>query len=193
MSGMDSAYSSYGWWLRKSADGRTFTASAFHDFKGTDTPTVDVSGLDAGTATYMGGAAGKYALSSGTGGTNDAGHFTARATLTADFAEDTIKGTIDMFIGADGESRDWEVELKSSSISDAVPLPVIRTMLPTPAPRIRSGPSAERTLLIPPSPTASGPDSQEQGTDGVPAVATGTFYTEFNRSGRMVGGFGANQ
>ena len=42
-------------------------------------PTVRMaSQLCSGTATYMGGAAGKYcAQGSDTGGTNDAGHFTA--------------------------------------------------------------------------------------------------------------------
>ena len=65
----------------------------------------NATGLDAleGTATYMGGAAGKYALRSSTGGTNDAGHFTARATLNADFSDDSITGTIDNFMGADGK------------------------------------------------------------------------------------------
>jgi len=32
---------------------------------------------------------------------------------------------------------------------------------------------------------------REQGTDGVPGVVTGTFYTEFGRDGKMVGAFGA--
>ena len=54
-----------------------------------------------GTATYSGGAAGKYALHSTTGGTNDAGHFTADATLEANFNNDTVSGTIDGFMGAD--------------------------------------------------------------------------------------------
>ena len=53
-----------------------------------------------------------------TGGTNDAGHFTARATLNANFNDDTITGTIDQFMGADGQSRNWSVELKESVIAD---------------------------------------------------------------------------
>ena len=127
MEAADTAYSSYGWWLHKSANGRTFTASAFTDEKGTVTP---ASGLDAlvGTATYVGGAAGKYSLFSLTGGTNDAGHFTARATLEADFSVNDgeaatdnavgITGTIDDFIGADGEARNWTVDLMGSPIED---------------------------------------------------------------------------
>ncbi|MYI24115.1 MAG: hypothetical protein F4109_01600, partial [Gammaproteobacteria bacterium] len=112
----DTIYASYGWWIHKSEDDGTYTASAFADIKGA---VPDAAGLDTleGTGTYMGGAAGKYALSSSTGGTNDAGHFTARATLEADFSDNSITGTIDSFMGADGNSRDWSVELKKAAIA----------------------------------------------------------------------------
>ena len=33
----------------------------------------------------------------------------------------------------------------------------------------------------------------ENGTDGVPKVATGTFHSEYGKAGRMVGAFGANR
>ena len=186
----DSAYASYGWWLHKPASG-DWVASVFTDNKGAaPTPIADMSGLN-GTATYVGGAAGKYALSSTTGGMNDAGHFTARATLEADFAGDTdggtISGTIDMFMGADGESRGWMVELKETDISsagvidgtdaDTAPVGTVWTI----------GEKAAKT---------SGEWSgalQELGTDGVPKVATGTFDAWYGTAGRMVGAFGANK
>ena len=41
-----------------------------------------------GTATYEGAAAGKYALPNTATDTYEGGHFTARATLTADFDVD---------------------------------------------------------------------------------------------------------
>ncbi|MYB76788.1 MAG: hypothetical protein F4X83_06785, partial [Chloroflexi bacterium] len=113
----DAIYSSYGWWIHKSEDGKTFTASAFVDDRGAVSAASGITALR-GTATYMGGAAGKYALHSMTGGTNDAGHFTARATLEADFNDDTITGTIDNFMGADNKSRDWSVTLSKSTVSD---------------------------------------------------------------------------
>ena len=115
---VDANYASYGWWLHKNEAESKFTASAFHDFKGT-AGAVEISNLVGGTATYVGGAAGKYALSSSTGGTNDAGHFTARATLEADFGADTITGTIDNFMGADDQPRDWSVALQEAALSDA--------------------------------------------------------------------------
>ena len=147
---------------------------------------VDITNLEAGTARYVGGAAGKYALASSTGGTNDAGHFTARATLDADFGDDMISGTIDMFMGADGMARDWSVELNETAI---VPNGGSITALTTEATVWSIGDDDDNAA-------ASGQWSgnlREEGDDGVPMVATGTFYTEYGTTGRMVGAFGANR
>ena len=188
MDAADTSYASYGWWLRKAENDGPFNASAFHDFKGT-AGTVDITDLVAGTATYMGGAAGKYALSSSTatGGINDAGHFTARATLEADFEDDMITGTIDNFMGADGQSRNWSVELKKSGFgTGGIILGADGT-----------GTAMKTVWTIGDDAAAeSGQWSgnlREEGTDDVPKVATGTFYTEYGTAGRMVGGFGANK
>ena len=179
----DSAYASYGWWLKKTENGKTFTASAFHDFKGTAGTAPAMADLR-GSATYMGGAAGKYALASSTGGTNDAGHFTARAMLEAEFGEDhTISGTIDMFMGADGMARDWSVELKEAALADDGAI-------------TRTAEDDTVWTIGGTAASASGEwmgNLREQGTDGVPKAATGTFYTEYGTAGRMVGGFGANK
>ena len=186
MDAADTTYASYGWWLHKAANDGAFTASAFVDYKGGN-GTAELSGsiingLD-GTATYRGGAAGKYALASSTGGTNDAGHFTARATLEADFtnntAETAITGAIDMFIGADGQSRNWEVELSGSPITDSGSFGVATD---------RATWTIDGTAA-----TASGNWSgqlYDTGDDGVPQTATGTFYSEYGTAGRMVGAFG---
>ena len=187
MDAADMSYASYGWWLHKTANDLTWTASAFVAERGTDSPAA--TGLDNlnGTATYMGGAAGKYAISSLTGGTNDAGHFTARATLTADFTNNTdadaISGTIDQFIGADGESRNWTVELMPSTIGDTGEI----------------GDGTDGTRWIVDGLRLRNPVGQwsgslrENGADGVPEVATGTWYTWYANTGRMVGAFGANK
>ena len=184
----DTAYASYGWWLKKAANDGPFTASAFVDEKGTVAAASGLNALD-GTATYRGGAAGKYALSSSTGGTNDAGHFTARATLEADFTnndeETAITGTIDMFRGADGMARDWSVKLNGSQIgddgeignaSDSTNVQTVWTIGGTAAEK-----SGNWTGTL-----------RNNGDDGVPQVATGTFYSEYGQAGKMVGGFGAN-
>ena len=190
MESADTAYASYGWWLLKAENDGPFTASAFHDFKGT-AETVEIANLVAGTATYVGGAAGKYALASSTGGTNDAGHFTAMATLDAEFGDATagnmITGTIDNFMGADGMARDWSVELNETTVgNDGVIAELITTAT-----------AAATVWTIGEDPAAgSGQWSgnlREEGDDGVPKVATGTFYTEYGTAGKMVGAFGANK
>ncbi len=182
----DAIYASYGWWIHKSADDSTYTASAFVDDKGNVPDAADLDTLQ-GSATYMGGAAGKYALSSSTGGTNDAGHFTARATLEADFSDNSITGTIDQFMGADGMSRDWSVELKEAAVAATGGI-------------TRAGTDQENNDTVwtigGTAGAASGEWSgslQDSGDDGVPKVGTGTFYTEYGSEGRMVGAFGVNK
>ena len=188
MSTPDAIYASYGWWIHKSADGNTFTASTFAVDNGAVTPASGVTALR-GTATYMGGAAGKYALYSATGGTNDAGHFTARATLEADFNADTITGTIDNFMGADGEARDWSVELKKSAIADGGAITNSSTTA-------SDGNQMTVWTIGGTAADAGGEWSgalKENGADSVPSVATGTFHSTYSTGGQMVGGFGANK
>ena len=186
----DADYASYGWWLHTDADG-DLIASAFAAKKLADksTDVLAVKSIDTlqGTATYMGGAAGHYALSSATGGTNDAGQFTAEATLMADFGDDTITGTIDHFMGADGEMRDWSVELKEADINSTGVIS-------------RSGTGQDDNDTVWTiggiAADASGEwlgDLLNSGDDGVPQVAAGTFYSMYGAAGKMVGGFGANR
>ncbi|MYA97900.1 MAG: hypothetical protein F4X91_16010 [Nitrospinae bacterium] len=189
-SAADESYASYGWWLHKSEDGSTYTASAFHDYRGTDAGTVAIADLR-GTAIYTGGAAGKYALHSTTGGMNDAGHFTADVSLTATFAEDhTIEGTVSNFVGGDGEARDWSVALNSSTVADA------GAIAGDPEDSTDTGPQMTVWTIGGNAADAAGQwsgDLREEGDDGVPGIATGTFYAEFGRDGKMVGAFGANK
>ncbi len=181
----DTNYVSYGWWIYKSADGNEFRASAFEDVKGSVPNARNLNALN-GTATYVGGAAGKYALSSSTGGTNDAGHFTARATLEANFTTNTatnaVTGTIDNFIGADGEARDWSVELKGSPIRDTGQI-------------IDATSNGTVWTIGGTAAAASGEwvgQLYDNGDDGVPKVAAGKFYSTYGQDGKLVGAFGAN-
>ena len=179
-------YVSYGWWLFKSADDKTYAASAFSD-EHMEVP--DANGITAlrGTATYTGGAAGQYALTSTTGGTNDAGRFTARATLEADFGTDMVTGRIHGFTGADGESRNWSVALKKSGVSDDGTI------------RGADGTGDLMKTVWTIGGTAAAESGQWQGRlldngdDNVPKVGMGTFYTEYSNSGKMVGGFGVKK
>ena len=183
MSEVDTSYASYGWWLRKSEDG-TYAASAFHDYKGDASSPTGIAALR-GTATYVGGAAGKYALYSAIGGRSDAGHFTAVATLEADFGAaelSTISGVIDGFlVGEEEEDRNWSVELKKADIADA------------------DGSITGGTTVWtidgkdPSTPGKWSGDLHETGEDGVPSVVTGTFNSSYSTVGEMVGAFGANK
>ena len=183
----DAVYVTYGWWIHKPADDGAWTASAFQADYGAVPAAAGITALR-GTATYTGGAAGHYALSSSTGGTNDAGQFTADATLEADFHADTIAGTIDNFTGADGEARDWSVELKTAPIRDDGRIADTDAGRPTA--------SSQLTVWTIDGRAATGSGEwwgrlADSGTDGVPKVAIGTFYSEYGKDGKMVGGFGA--
>ena len=189
MSTPDAIYASYGWWIHKSADDKTYTASAYAVDKGA---VPDASGITAlrGTATYSGGAAGKYALYSSTGGTNDAGHFTADAMLNADFNDDTVTGTIDNFTGADGMMRNWSVKLNESTVSDTGGI--------AGDPATAGNTDAQMTVWTIDGTAAAAAGAwsgslQDNGDDGVPKVGTGTFTSSYSTSGEMVGGFGVNK
>lgn len=183
MSAVDTVYASYGWWLYKSADDKTYIASAFTDEKGdVDTGAIAISALNGG-ATYEGGAAGQYAISSSTG---DSGHFTAKALLNADFDADMVSGTIDDFIGADGQQRNWLVELKKSGFADTGEI-------------LGADGTGDPMMTVWTIDGSAAADSgqwsgefRKIGDDGVPEVATGTFYSEYGNTGKMVGAFGAN-
>ena len=184
----DDNFASYGWWIYKPANGSRFTISTFTDEVEKDSdavsPATGLADLN-GKATYEGGAAGHYALQSATGGTNDAGAFTARATLNATFGStDKISGTIDNFVGPDGAARDWSVELKKGNIIDST--------------AAISGPSGNQTewTIGEKAADASGTWSGtllDTGKDGVPKVATGRFFSRYGQEGRMVGAFGVNK
>ena len=186
----DNDYASYGWWIHKSEDGNTVTVSAFAANKGTVAAASGITNL-MGTATYSGGAAGKYALQSSTGGTNDSGHFTADATLSADFGDDTVSGTINNFKGADGMSRNWSVALNESTVGNTGAI--------AGDPATSGNTDAQMTVW-----TIDGTDAEAGGSwsgtlyengnpSGVPQIATGTFHSTYGTDGRMVGAFGANE
>ena len=94
------------------------------------------SGMDLkGSATYKGGAAGKWAMQSTTDDSASGGHFTANATLTANFdanlraadAADTVAankdgvsigGKIDGFMTGDVSRPNWKVTLSYDAMPD---------------------------------------------------------------------------
>ena len=212
----DAGYLYYGWWVSKDKDGDPTAASVFTGEVGTITPLASGTNSPedlAGSATYSGHAAGKFALDYSKNklidGDGDGGHFTADVMLSAKFGENNapnnggISGTIDNFM-ANGESVDWSVALHRATWGTA-------GMFATPATDVDATKADERlgtTWSI--GGTASDRSGTWSGTmydempgntddsppgDGstVPTTATGTFYSEYGNVGRMVGAFGANK
>ena len=129
-------YVQFGWWLnmlgKDVEDGfevQTF-ASAFGM-----TPSGELQGGGddpvTGSATYTGGAAGKWAIASTTEDTTEGGHFTATATLGVNFdakfgAADadankdgvSVSGTINNFMTGDMNRPNWKVTLTYDGNAD---------------------------------------------------------------------------
>jgi len=96
---------------RESDDGDT-TVGVFTATRGTPVAAAGIAALQ-DTATCTGGAAGKYAVRSGS--TSDSGHFVADATLEENFNTDMVSGTIRNFrVGDDGtiteDTTEWTMD-----------------------------------------------------------------------------------
>ncbi len=183
----DAIFALFGWWNHKASNGGDFTASTSAANQGTVPPAANIDTL-MGTAAYSGDSAGKYALTRSTSGTNDAGYFIADATLEANFIDDAITGTMDNIMGTDGMSRDWSVELKTSAV--AATSGITRTADEA----VAGNPMTVWTISG--TVTTAGCEWSgtllDNGENGVPKVATGTFYSTYDTAGSLVGVFGAN-
>ena len=196
----DAAYLYYGWWVSKDHEGMPTAASAFAGAN-VLTNAGDLTGVAlTGSATYVGHAAGKFAMSNPLDGTGSAGHFTADAMLMAKFGGATaaendfgVTGTIDNFRLNDGsEDPGWSVELERAGLDSSN-----GTFGKT---------TAAKTIWsindnkAPESGTWNGTMYDEMlagaaNDDGsnIPTTVVGEFYSEFSTIGRMVGAFGANK
>ena len=192
----DTSYAYFGWWLNKgTADG--VEAGVFH---GVTDPAADAATLApadttsfpllGGTATYNGSAAGKYAINPGLSDASG-GHWTADATLTADFGNETepgtISGTVDSFM-AGGKMMDWSVALGETVLSTAGAFDTATD----------AGDTASNAVTW----TIGGVDGAEAGAwsgglradgdDDVPTLATGMFSGTHGTAGHIIGAFGAH-
>ena len=103
------SFSYFGYWSAKGSDLKLIADRPFFGWGGTQS-LPDLGILTTGTATYTGDAVGLVDIRRGTG---QSGHFDAAITLTANFATDKIKGTINNFSGLVGASG-WSIELKET-------------------------------------------------------------------------------
>ena len=121
----DTSYAYFGWWLHKpdNADGTHMVES----FAGGNSLVAAVDAVT-GTASYEGRAAGKYVTETYTAGRlvgGDPGHFTATASLEANFDNvasgdlpaEMIRGSIDNFVLSSGnDASDWLLTLSDGAI-----------------------------------------------------------------------------
>ncbi len=122
----DGEYLHFGWWIRKDSKDDPTHAGVLYGTTGailvTESTINDADSALVGPATYVGAAAGKFAVSDPLRpGEDNAGHFTADAELMADFkaGESTLKGTIDEFRLNDGSTNPgWIVELQKAMFID---------------------------------------------------------------------------
>ena len=133
----DGIYMYFGWWLRENLNAPANTGGlsvqTFFGVKDGDGDRIESTGITAliGEATFEGAAVGKFAVydpAEAGGNAIIGGHFTADATLTADFdtaaGPGTIKGTIHNFIlnGDGGPGDPWSVALMSTPLNDTATL-----------------------------------------------------------------------
>ena len=202
----DANYLYFGWWLQKDKDDEPTSASAFTGVVGdVDGDQAFASPLDlTGSATYVGAAAGKFAISDPlTGG--DAGHFTADATLTAKFgpaetAGNGITGTLDNFM-ANEEAAPWSVSLLHADLNAAggtVPVNdpntagVDESMDMTVWSIDGSSAAADGTWNAQLYDEKPGNAPTGDGSNVATSV-TGTFQSHFGSTHTMVGAFGATK
>ena len=123
----DATYLYYGWWVSKDKDGVPTAASGvqgcgwgwYHD-TGRRYRSGDQSQHPWRQRTYVGHAAGKFAMSNRLTAPAARGHFTADATLTAKFdatATGGVSGSIDNFRLNDGsDDPGWSVALNRAPV-----------------------------------------------------------------------------
>ena len=197
----DAEYVIYGWWSREVAGG--VDVATFAQRVG---GTTDLSGQAnvalTGTATYTGGAAGKYAINDPIGGNSDAGAFTAKAELTAKFDTSAEAGTVSGMLSdfmAGGEAKDWTVSLKGVGTNDGAPIRADGFGEDTAT--VDASESATVWTISGTAAAASGEwggnfyydTAAKQTAANTPETAAGTFMSEYGNVGRMVGAFGATK
>ena len=185
----DDRYLQFGWWVRKDNDGDPTHAGAFYRSTTSLTPFTEVNNNAlVGKATYMGKAAGKFAVSDGLRPADDhSGHFTADARLEADFksAGSTLSGTINSFRLNDGTTDPgWSVELQKAGWDSS------NNRFQTAGTTVWSIGTAKGG--------AAGTweaqlydDKADAGSNNTPQSVAGKFHSVISTTHEMVGAFGA--
>ena len=187
----DAAYAYFGWWLNKGTT-EGVEAGTFHGITGpTALVSADFTALG-GMAVYKGSAAGKYAINPSLSAASG-GHWTADATLTADFGSETTEGMISGMVEnfmAGGETMNWSVALGETALTSTT------GQFDSGA---NSGSEVEGDDVVWTIGGVAGAEAgawsgnlHEAGDNNVPTLATGMFSATHGMVGHMVGAFGAH-
>lgn len=147
---------------------------------------------------YKGPAAGKYAMNRGADQNATGGHWTADATLTANFEGSggvgdpgSISGMIDNFMAGD-ESMDWSVKLNSSNISISNSAADFSTENTAAATTVWTVGGAKAAAAGSWSGDFYNQVAPADGGNDVPTTVVGEFISTYGSVGHMVGAFGAH-
>ena len=202
----DANYLYFGWWVHKDSDDDPLAASAFAGRSVADSGDSS-DGLDlavgltetsfnGSSATYTGAAVGKYAFRNVIDDTAHGGHFTADASLTAKFGAANnpgVTGTINNFRLNDGtEDPGWSVSLKKGNANNLTGTGGISTGNTT-AWSINDNAADDSGAWSGQMYDEKPGNAPDGDGSNIPTTVTGTFYSNFDTAGRMVGAFGANK
>ena len=191
-----SDYVAYGWWSRETSS--DVDVKPFQMAVGETDATVSEIETVTGTATYTGGAAGKYSIYNPLDSADsDSGAFTAASTLTAKFGNGTDRGTVSGELNnfmAGGSSRDWTVTLKGAGDEAG------GTISATGAIAYDGDPTGQTVWSIDGNEANAGGSwsgnfyNAGDGPGDAPMNAAGTFNSVYGDGvGRMSGAFGATK
>ena len=190
-------YIRFGGWLRTDKDGEWANFAPVvtrHGETAAVAATVDEDW--SGKATYEGGAVGVYAINRGSGQSgNEAGWFTAKATLTADFEAEgdnagtggSIKGTVDDFM-VDGTQKPWKVDLLETRLTAEGATGFSKDDDGTQWTMIEGGTPADAD-----GEWSGNLYNENGGTDAFAESVAGDFKAQYENIGNMRGAFGANE
>lgn len=180
----DPSYLQFGWWARHDKDGLTHVG-AFRGETGLTAVTA-IAATDTGSATYVGKAAGQFAVSGSLDPAEDnSGHFTADAELKATFAttSSTLHGTIDEFrLNGGSDDPGWSVALEQATIDG------------TDGSFSDTDNGTAWSIGTTTGDAAGEWEARmfnDVTSDTIPDSVLGSFRSEFRETHSMVGGFGA--
>ena len=207
----DTSYLTFGWWLDKDAGGNPvnlrLVSAATTTLGEARAATNTLGSAITGSATYKGAAAGKYAMASTTADTYEGGHFTAMATITADFDAESdqtdgnrngvdLSGMIDNFMTGDTSRPDWSVKLMMDFNPDLIGLQIPDALIPTDNvgttmnTEWSTGAAAKGTGEW----TATWHDGETPAREAMhPVAVSGMFNAHIGSAASLQGAFGANK